>query len=67
VDTPLFRSSYEAATDPEGELRRIMDRYLIKRPGRAEEIAAAALFLTSDESAYMTGAAIAVDGGRSFH
>jgi len=67
VDTPLFRGSYEAAPDPEAELRRIMDRYLIKRPGRAEEIAAAALFLTSDESAYMTGAAIAVDGGRSFH
>jgi NAD(P)-dependent dehydrogenase (short-subunit alcohol dehydrogenase family) len=44
-----------------------MDRYLIKRPGRAEEIAAAALFLTSEESAYMTGAAIAIDGGRSFH
>jgi NAD(P)-dependent dehydrogenase (short-subunit alcohol dehydrogenase family) len=67
VDTPLFRASYEAAADPQAELHRIMDRYLIKRPGRAEEIAAAALFLTSEESAYMTGAAIAIDGGRSFH
>ena len=67
VDTPLFRGSYETAPDPEAELRRIMDRYLIKRPGRAEEIAAAALFLTSGESAFMTGTAIAVDGGRSFH
>ena len=44
-----------------------MDRYLIKRPGRAEEIAAAALFLTSAESAYMTGGTLAIDGGRTFH
>jgi len=67
VETPLFRSSYETAPDPQAELRRIMDRYLIKRPGRAEEIAAAALFLTSAESAYMTGGALAIDGGHTFH
>ncbi len=44
-----------------------MDRYLIKHPGRPEDIASAALFLSNAESAYMTGAAIAVDGGRTFH
>jgi NAD(P)-dependent dehydrogenase (short-subunit alcohol dehydrogenase family) len=67
IETPLFRQSYETAPDPQAELARIQDRYLIKRAGRPEEIAATALFLTSDESAYMTGSAIAVDGGRSFH
>jgi NAD(P)-dependent dehydrogenase (short-subunit alcohol dehydrogenase family) len=67
IDTPLFRSSFEGAPDPDAELRRIMERYLIRRPGTPEEIAAAALFLTSAESGFMTGSAIAVDGGRSFH
>lgn len=67
IDTPLFRTSFEQAEDPEAELAKIMDRYLIKRAGVPDDIAAAALFLTSAESAYMTGSAIAVDGGRVFH
>ena len=67
IETPLFRSSFESAAEPQAELARIMDRYLIKHPGRPEDIASAALFLSSAESAYMTGAAIAVDGGRTFH
>lgn len=67
IDTPLFRSSFEQAENPEAELAKIMDRYLIKSAGQPDDIAAAALFLTSAESAYMTGSAIAVDGGRTFH
>jgi len=67
IDTPLFRSSFADAPDPQAELRRILDRHLIKRAGAPEDIAAAALFLTGDESAYMTGASMAVDGGRTFH
>jgi hypothetical protein len=31
IDTPLFRTSFEDAPEPEAELRRIIDRYLIKR------------------------------------
>ncbi len=33
------------------------------RPGRAEEVAAAVMFLLSDESSYVNGAEIVVDGG----
>jgi NAD(P)-dependent dehydrogenase (short-subunit alcohol dehydrogenase family) len=67
IDTPLFRTSFETAPDPDAELQRIIDRYVIKRAGRPEDIASAALFLSCSESAYMTGSAIAVDGGRTFH
>jgi NAD(P)-dependent dehydrogenase (short-subunit alcohol dehydrogenase family) len=45
----------------------ILDRYVIRRVGTPEEIAAAALYLMSDEAAYVTGTALAVDGGRTFH
>ena len=37
------------------------------RSGSAMEVAAAILWLTSAESSYVTGTAIAVDGGRTFH
>ncbi len=41
----------------------LVDRTLVKRLGTAEDIAKAALFLASDDSAYMTGAELVVDGG----
>jgi 3alpha(or 20beta)-hydroxysteroid dehydrogenase len=40
-----------------------MERQPIRRMGRPEEVAFLALFLASDESSYITGAAIPVDGG----
>jgi NAD(P)-dependent dehydrogenase (short-subunit alcohol dehydrogenase family) len=41
--------------------------YALKRLAQPQEIANAILFLTCAESSYVTGAALAVDGGRSFH
>ena len=41
--------------------------YPLKRMAEPEEIARAILFLTSSESSYVTGAALAVDGGRTLH
>jgi len=67
IDTPLFRLSFENEPDPDAELRRILDRYLIKRAATPEEAAQVVLFLTSRASSIMTGVALAGDAGRTFH
>ena len=63
VATPLLEATIYAASDPEGERRSIVGKTLMKRVGRPEEIASVILFLASDESSYMTGSVVAVDGG----
>jgi len=44
-------------------LEPMMDKLMLGRVGQPEEVALAALFLASDESSFVTGADIAVDGG----
>jgi len=67
VDTPLFRTSYEDNADPEGELARIRERYALRRVAQPEELAEAILYLSGPGASYITGTALAVDGGRTFH
>ena len=63
VDTDLFRASLgEDLTVDEVRLR-----YAQRRIGVAEEVAGAIAFLLSDEASFITGSALAVDGGRTFH
>jgi 3-oxoacyl-[acyl-carrier protein] reductase len=48
---------------PPEELERYAAKPLLKRLGEPLDIANAALFLTSDEAAYITGEILAVTGG----
>jgi len=63
VDTSLIRDIY-----PNDESRnRASELYALRRFGTPKEIADAVLFLSSQESSYITGASLPVDGGRCFH
>jgi 2-keto-3-deoxy-L-fuconate dehydrogenase len=56
----------ESLGKPEGEVRQMfIDRQPMGRLGTAEEVAAAALYLASDDSDFSTGTALIVDGGWS--
>ncbi|MCZ6645026.1 MAG: glucose 1-dehydrogenase [SAR324 cluster bacterium] len=63
VETPSWRERVNQAPDPERALRDFIARQPMGRLGQPEEIAALAAYLASDEAAYMTGQAIAIDGG----
>jgi NAD(P)-dependent dehydrogenase (short-subunit alcohol dehydrogenase family) len=63
VDTPLIWESAVAFPDPSKAVEDVGKRILLKRLGRPEDIARAALFLTSSDSDWVTGTSLTVDGG----
>ncbi len=63
TETPWIGQRLQEAPDPQAALATLVARQPMGRLGRAEEMAAAYLFLASDESAFTTGTALVVDGG----
>jgi len=65
VDTPMIRGyvDHYFGHDVPGTIAALHARQPVGRMGRAEEIAGLAVYLASHESAFLTGAAIPIDGG----
>jgi 3-oxoacyl-[acyl-carrier protein] reductase len=59
IDTPMIAS---VQTDPKA-LESTLSQIPLGRIGKAEEVSNLVLFLASDDSSYMTGDAVVIDGG----
>ncbi len=65
VETPFVMARVAEYPDPEKAHREMASTQLTGRMARPEEIAAAALYLASDEAAMVTGSCLMIDGGWS--
>lgn len=63
VETPFVKSRLAEYEDPEKAYREMSATQPIGRMGTPQEIAAAVLYLVSDEAAFVTGTALEIDGG----
>ena len=63
VESPSLQARIDAFDDPVAARRAFIARQPLGRLGTAEEIAAMAVYLASDESAFTTGTNMVVDGG----
>jgi NAD(P)-dependent dehydrogenase (short-subunit alcohol dehydrogenase family) len=61
---PGLTNTLATASQPDEMKRAVWEQQAIKRLGEPEDITGAILFLTGDESAFITGQAIVVDGGQ---
>ncbi|MFM7028220.1 MAG: SDR family NAD(P)-dependent oxidoreductase [Chakrabartia sp.] len=61
IETPMTSMLQQESPVRSG----FINMHLLKRPGRPEEVAKAAIFLLSDDASFITGANIPVDGGFS--
>lgn len=63
IDTPMNRRWQAEQDDPDAAWQQLVNVHAIKRIGQPDDIANAALWLASDESSWVTGIALPVDGG----
>ena len=65
VETPFVKARLAEYPDPEKAYREMASTQAIGRMAQPEEIAAAALYLASDEASFITGTDFIIDGGWS--
>ena len=65
VDTPLMRDWAATLEDPESALKRVADLQVFGRMAQPEEIGRVCLFLATEDSSFVTGQGIEVEGGAS--
>jgi NAD(P)-dependent dehydrogenase (short-subunit alcohol dehydrogenase family) len=63
IDTPMAADFIEASPDKEAIVKFMTASHLIPRQGRPLEVAKLVTFLASDDSSFITGASILIDGG----
>jgi len=63
VDTPSLQGRLAAQPDPAAALQSFLARQPMGRFGKPEEIAALAVYLASDDAAFVTGQTFTIDGG----
>ena len=65
IDTPSLGERIQALPDPDAARDQLIARQPTGRFGKAEEVAQLAVYLGSEEAAFVTGAALVIDGGMS--
>jgi len=63
VETDFVKKRLEEYPDPKKAYEEMASTQAIGRMGKPEEIAAAVLYLASDEAAFVSGTALEIDGG----
>ena len=65
IDTPMNERNLARTADPEGMRRSWYEVTPLRKLGKAEDVARAILFLACDDSDFITGSPLIIDGGRT--
>jgi NAD(P)-dependent dehydrogenase (short-subunit alcohol dehydrogenase family) len=63
IDTPLVQAYFDTAQDPATLRAQVSAEYPLNRIAQPREIARAVVFLAGDDSSFMSGQPLVVDGG----